>query len=59
MVLRAQVIKYIQETVFYNNNNNNSVRFFIYLRAELKSQWPITESARSIKQNKKHIKRQK
>lgn len=53
MVLRAQVIKYIQETVFYNNNNNNSVRFFIYLRAELKSQWPITESVQIKNNNNK------
>jgi hypothetical protein len=28
------------------HNNNNSIQLFIYLRAELKSQWPITESAR-------------
>jgi hypothetical protein len=27
-----------------NNNNNNSIQFLIYLRAELNSQWPITES---------------
>jgi hypothetical protein len=27
-------------------DNNNSVQFLIYLRAELNSQWPITESAR-------------
>jgi hypothetical protein len=26
----------------------NSIQFFIYLRAELNSQWPITESARTI-----------
>jgi hypothetical protein len=26
--------------------SNNSIQFFIYLRAELYSQWPITESAR-------------
>jgi hypothetical protein len=25
---------------------NNSIPFFIYLRAELNSQWPITDSAR-------------
>jgi hypothetical protein len=39
----------------YNNNVNNInddmmmmmiIQFFIYLRAELNSQWPITESAR-------------
>jgi hypothetical protein len=29
-----------------NNNNNNSIQFYIYLRAELNSQWRITESAR-------------
>jgi hypothetical protein len=29
-----------------NISNNNSIQFFIYLRAELNSQWPITESAR-------------
>jgi hypothetical protein len=32
-----------------NNNNNviiiNSIKLFIYLRAELNSQWSITESA--------------
>jgi hypothetical protein len=27
-------------------SNNNSVQFSVYLRAELNSQWPITESAR-------------
>jgi hypothetical protein len=27
-------------------NNNNSIKFFIYFRAELNSQWPVTESAR-------------
>jgi hypothetical protein len=26
--------------------NKNPIQFFIYLRAELNSQWPITESAR-------------
>jgi hypothetical protein len=31
-----------------NNNNNNSIKFFIYLRAELNSRRPITESARNI-----------
>jgi hypothetical protein len=25
---------------------NNSIQIFIYLRAELNRQWPITESAR-------------
>jgi hypothetical protein len=25
---------------------NNSIQFFIYLRAELNSQWPVTKSAR-------------
>jgi hypothetical protein len=29
-----------------NNNNNNKIQLFIYLLAELNSQWPITESAR-------------
>jgi hypothetical protein len=27
-------------------SDDNSIQFFIYLRAELNSQWPITESAR-------------
>jgi hypothetical protein len=31
---------------------NNSIQFFIHLRAELNSRWPITESARNIKQTK-------
>jgi hypothetical protein len=26
------------------NNNNNLVKLFIYLLAELNSQWPVTES---------------
>jgi hypothetical protein len=26
-----------------NNNNNNNNKLFIYLRAELNSQWPILE----------------
>jgi hypothetical protein len=34
------------------NNNNNSIQFFIYLRAELNSRGPITESARNMKTNK-------
>jgi hypothetical protein len=29
-----------------NNNNNKIIKFFVYLRAQLNSQWPITESAR-------------
>jgi hypothetical protein len=29
-----------------NEDDDNSVHFFIYLRAELNRQWPITESAR-------------
>jgi hypothetical protein len=29
-----------------NNDDGDSIKFFIYLRAELYSQWPITESAR-------------
>jgi hypothetical protein len=29
-----------------SNNNDNSIKFFIYLRAELNSQWPVTESTR-------------
>jgi hypothetical protein len=59
-----------KRTVYTNNNNNennnttnnNSIRFFNYLHAELNSQWPIIESARSIKQTiykTKNIKRQK
>jgi hypothetical protein len=28
------------------SHNNNSIQFFIYLRAELNNQWPITESER-------------
>jgi hypothetical protein len=41
-----------------NNNNNNNNKFFIYLRAELNSEWPITESARirttaAIRQHRK------
>jgi hypothetical protein len=28
-----------------NNNNNNIIQFFVYLRAELNSQWLVTESA--------------
>jgi hypothetical protein len=31
---------------------NNSVQLFIYLRAELNSQWPSTESARIQQDNK-------
>jgi hypothetical protein len=27
-------------------NNNNYIHFYISLRAELNSQWPVTESAR-------------
>jgi hypothetical protein len=30
-------------------SHNNVTQFFIYLRAELNSRWPITESARNIK----------
>jgi hypothetical protein len=30
---------------YHKESNNNSIKFFIYLRAELNSQWPITESA--------------
>jgi hypothetical protein len=26
----------------------NSIQFFVYLRAELNSRWPITESAQNI-----------
>jgi hypothetical protein len=45
--------------------DNNSIQFFIYLRAELNSRGPITESARNMKtnnntttkQNKTHIKK--
>jgi hypothetical protein len=33
------------------NNNNNSIQLFIYLRAELNSRGPITESARNMKTN--------
>jgi hypothetical protein len=33
----------IKTTAIYNNN---SIQFFIYLRAELNSQWSITASAR-------------
>jgi hypothetical protein len=29
-----------------NNNKFNSIQFFIYVSAELNSQWPITGSAR-------------
>jgi hypothetical protein len=32
------------------NNWNNSIQFLIYLRAELNSLWPITESARMLRQ---------
>jgi hypothetical protein len=39
-----------------NNNDDESVKFFIYLSAELNSQWPITESTRiqttAIKQHR-------
>jgi hypothetical protein len=44
-----------------DDNNNNSIQFFIYLHAELNSQWPITGSAQSIKQtiNKQNKKTQK
>jgi hypothetical protein len=39
-----------------NNNNNNNNKFFIHLRAELKSQWPVTESARIQNNNEnKHM----
>jgi hypothetical protein len=31
-----------------DNNSKNSTKFFIYLRSELNSQWPITKSARII-----------
>jgi hypothetical protein len=33
-----------------DDDNNNSIQFFIYLRVGLNSRWPITESARNIKQ---------
>jgi hypothetical protein len=40
----------------FNNTRSNSILFFIYLRAELNSQWSITESARiqttAIRQHK-------
>jgi hypothetical protein len=48
-----------------NADCNSSIQFFIYLRAELNSQWPITESARiqttGIRQHrtKKNIKTKK
>jgi hypothetical protein len=29
----------------------NSIQFFVYLRAELNSRWPITESAQNIIKN--------
>jgi hypothetical protein len=29
-----------------NSNNNHNNKLFMYLRAELNSQWPIAESAR-------------
>jgi hypothetical protein len=32
-----------------HTNNNNSIKLFVYLRAELNSRWPITESVRSMK----------
>jgi hypothetical protein len=39
-----------RNTALLLKSNNNSIQFCIYLRAELNSRWPITESARSIKQ---------
>jgi hypothetical protein len=32
--------------------DDDSIQFFIYLHAELNSRWPITDSARNIKQAK-------
>jgi hypothetical protein len=31
--------------------DDNSIQFFVYLRAELNSRWPITESAQNIIKN--------
>jgi hypothetical protein len=48
-----------------NDDDNNSIKFFIYLRVELNSQWPITEPARiqtttvMIQQKKKRTKNKK
>jgi hypothetical protein len=38
----------------FNNNNNNLIQFFIYLRAELNSQWLITESAHHSNKIRQH-----
>jgi hypothetical protein len=44
---------------YITENQENSIQFFIYLRAELKSQWPITGSARihtAIRQHRTELK---
>jgi hypothetical protein len=60
-VYRAVAWQRVDQISYNNiNNNNNSDddddinnqsvnQFFIYLRAKLNSQWPITESALNIK----------
>jgi hypothetical protein len=67
LYLRAcqQQMAYDRQALYNNNNNNNSA---FYLRAEVSSQWPITESARiqtaaairqhRTKRNKKEHKKQ-
>jgi hypothetical protein len=44
-VLRFSRLSSMAGTIAHDDNND-SVKFFVYLRAEFNSQWPIIESAR-------------